>query len=95
LFLFGFARVDRADQEATNHLTERGGTYLSKTPGELKVSKKSRPILTYSNGSIIKRTELFAAGFQMMCLFKERNHVNIAALEKHAKQSSLYLPPTS
>ena len=91
-FYLEFARVDRAQQEATNFLTERGGTYLSKTTGERKVAKKSRPLLTHGNGSIIKRTELFAAGFQMMCLFEERNHVNVAALEKHAQKSTLYLP---
>lgn len=91
-FYLEFARVDRAEQEATSFLTERGGTYFSKTTGELKVVKKSRSILTHRDGSIIKRTELFAAGFEMMCLFQERNHVNVAALEKFAQQSTLYPP---
>jgi hypothetical protein len=90
-FYLEFARVDRAEQEAANFLTERGGSYLSKKTGVLKVSKKSRPILTHEDGSIIKRTELFAAGFQMMCLFQKRNHLNVAALEKHAQQSTLNL----
>ena len=91
-FYLEFARVDRAEQEATNFLTERGGSFLSKTTGEMKVSKKSRPILINSDGSIIKKSQLFAAGFQMICLFEERNHVNVAALEKFAQQSTLELP---
>lgn len=28
----------------------------------------------------------------MICLFQERNHLNVAALENHAQQSTLYLP---
>ncbi len=39
-FYLEFARVDRADLEATNFLTERGGTYISKTTGELKANPK-------------------------------------------------------
>jgi hypothetical protein len=91
-FYLEFARTDRAEQEATAFLTERGGTYYSKTTGELKQAKKSRPVLTHSDGSIIKRTELFAAGFQVTCLCQERNHLNIAALEKFGQQSTLHLP---
>ena len=44
-FYLEFARVDRADQEAAAFLTKRGGTYYSKSTGELKVSKK---IKTYT-----------------------------------------------
>ena len=29
-------------------------------------------------------TDQFAAGFQMSCLFQERKHINVAALEKFA-----------
>jgi hypothetical protein len=91
-FYLEFARVDRVEQESIAFLTERGGTYYSKTTGELKVAKKSRPILTHSDGSIIKKSQLFSAGFQITCLFQERNHVNVAALEKHAQKSTLQLP---
>jgi hypothetical protein len=51
-FYLEFARVDRADEESTNFLTERGGSYYSKTQGKMIVSKKSRPVLTNADGSI-------------------------------------------
>ncbi|KAJ3409577.1 hypothetical protein HDV05_004394, partial [Chytridiales sp. JEL 0842] len=73
-FYLEFARVDRAELETFAFLTERGGSYQSKTTGELN------------------EKVLAAAEFQVVCLHKERNHVNVAALEKHAQKSTLSLP---
>lgn len=91
-FYLEFARVDRAGLEAFAFLSERGGTYTSKRTGQVKEFKKSRPVLLNQDGTIISKSALTKAGFQVEELYTERNYVNVAALEKIAHQSTLHLP---
>jgi hypothetical protein len=77
-----YARSSRKDIECTRFLTERGGSYFSKTKQEWVIQKKSKPILRKRNQQIIKPSELWEAGFQTATLFEQRNWVNVAAVEK-------------
>ena len=91
-FYLEFARVDRAGLEVFAFLSERGGTYVSKSTGQIKIFKKSRPVLLKQDGTITSKSALTQAGFQVMELHTERNHSNVSALEKYAQQSTLHLP---
>ena len=91
-FYIEFARVDRAASEAFAFLTERGGIYFSSSKGKIVRKGVNKPVLLNADSSLIKKSEMFAAGFQVMELYTERNYVNVAALEKFAHQSTLHLP---
>ncbi len=91
-FYLEFARVDRAELEAFAFLTERGGSYISPSKGKTVRKGVNRPVLLNADSSIIKKSEMFAAGFQVMELHTERNYLNVAALEKFAHQSTFHLP---
>jgi hypothetical protein len=81
-FYLEFAPVDRAKSDAFAFLTKRGGSNISKSTAELDLAEKSRPILLNQDGTTIKKSALVAAGFQVVCLHKERTPINIAAVEE-------------
>ena len=91
-FYLEFARVDRAELEVFAFLSKRGGSYFSLSKGKTVRKGVNRPALLNADSSIIKKSEMFAAGLQVMELHTERNYVNKAALEKLAHQSTFHFP---
>ena len=90
-FYIHFARSDRKDLEKTAFLTERGGV-STKRKKRNQDSKKSRPILLKSDGTVIKPPELWNAGFLYTTLREGRNPTRYSALEKVLHQKTLHLP---
>jgi len=80
-FYIYFSQRLTKDVEAMGFLTPRGGSYKSKSKKRVVIAKASRPILTKSDGSTVKRIELSNAGWVTTTLFEERNFPNAAAVE--------------
>lgn len=90
-FYIYFAECTRRETEATGFLTKRGGEYQSQTSSRIVSNKASRPILTKTDGSVIKPFELWNAGWRTTLVVEERYSIPIYIVTNDFSETGLTL----